>query len=76
MTTKEINKLSKTKKEWLKICFYAIKCIDDSKVSKLKLTDAIEEECAVFNRGTIEIRNGSIDFGVKINDKNGIKNRI
>lgn len=57
--------LSETKQKLLLTCYHAIRCIDDSKVKPLEID--VEEECAVTTRETIEIRNGSIDFGVKVN---------
>lgn len=62
----DTSKLSKTKQELLETCYYAIQCVDDTKVTPLEID--VEEEAAVMTRQTIEIRNGSIDFGVKVNN--------
>jgi len=70
----DFNKLSKIKQELLLSCYYALQCIDDSKVKPLEID--IEEECAVTTRRTIEIRVGSIDFGVKVNNIDVIDKNI
>lgn len=70
----DFNKLSKTKQELLLSCYYALQCIDDSKIIPLEID--IEEECAVTTRKTIEIRIGSIDFGVKVNNIDVIDKNI
>ena len=70
----DFNKLSKIKQELLLSCYYALQCIDDLKVKPLEID--IEEECAVTTRRTIEIRVGSIDFGVKVNNIDVIDKNI
>ena len=60
-----ISKLSKPKQELLETCYNAIRFIDDSKLKPLEID--IEEEAAVTTREFIEIRKGSIDYGVKVN---------
>lgn len=70
----EFDKLSKTKQNLLLTCYYAIKCVDDSKISPLEID--IEEEAAVTTRELIEIRSGSIDFGVKVNNIDVIDKNI
>lgn len=70
----KFKELSKTKQKLLLTCYYAIQCIDDSKVTSLEID--IEEEAAVTTCELIEIRNGSIDFGVKVNGKDVIDESI